>query len=183
MKITILNGNPDSKNKDFDQYLLDLKRSLEICNHRVRLFRLRDMNIKYCIGCFNCWLKTPGECFAKDESHDICREYINSDLAIFTSPVIMGFVSALLKKINDKLIPLIHPYLEMVNGECHHLARYDRYPALGLILAKDDRTDDEDIEIIREIYRRDAINLKTSLSFAKLTDNPIEEVCNEINNI
>jgi hypothetical protein len=54
---------------------------------------------------------------------------------------------------------------------------------MGLLLEKGKDTDEEDIEIISDIYRRDAINFKTSFSFTKLTSNPVEEVANEINRI
>lgn len=119
----------------------------------------------------------------KDGSRDICREYINSDFVMFASPVIMGFTSALLKKAHDKLIPLIHPYFEIVRNEVHHLPRYSKYPMMGLLLEKHKDTDEKDIKIISDIYRRDAINFKTSFCFAKLTSDPVEEVANEINSI
>ena len=183
MKITILNGNPDADNVKFDSYLKELSDLLKSSKHTVTILELRDIDVRYCIGCWGCWVKTPGECIVADGSRDICRECINSDLVLFTSPVIMGFTSALLKKAHDKLIPLIHPYLEFVQGEIHHLARYDKYPLMALLLERSKDNDEEDIEIISDIYRRDAINLKTSFCFTRLTDNPAEEVANEINRI
>ncbi len=72
-------------------------------------------------------MQTPGECVAKDDSALVCRELVRSDLALFASPVIMGFPSALLKKTGEKLIPLIHPYFAIDRGEVHHRARYDHY--------------------------------------------------------
>jgi multimeric flavodoxin WrbA len=183
VKITVLNGNPDARNIEFEDYLKKLSDALVSDNHVVTILILRDINVKYCIGCWGCWLKTPGECIVTDGSRDICLEYINSDLVLFASPVIMGFTSALLKKAHEKLLPLIHPYLELVQGEVHHIARYDKYPLMGLLLEKGKDTDEEDIEIISDIYRRDAINFKTSFSFTKLTSNPVEEVANEINRI
>jgi multimeric flavodoxin WrbA len=181
MKITILNGNPNAGNVKFDNYLKSLSDLLESNKHTVTILQLREMDIRYCIGCWGCWVKTPGECIVTDGSGDICREYINSDLVLFASPVIMGFTSALLKKAHDKLIPLIHPYFEIVQNETHHLARYDKYPLMGLLLEKGKDTDGEDIEIISDIYRRDAINFKTSFCFTKLTDDSVEELANEIN--
>jgi multimeric flavodoxin WrbA len=183
VKITILNGNPDNNNVRFDGYLKEISDLLESSKHTVTTFKLRDMDIRYCIGCWGCWLKTPGECIVADGSRDICRECINSDLVLFASPVIMGFTSALLKKAHEKLLPIIHPYLELVQGEVHHLARYDKYPLMALLLEKGKDTDEEDIEIISDIYRRDAINFKTSFSFTRLISNPVEEVTNEINRI
>jgi len=183
MKITILNGNPDATNNGFEGYLKKLSDALVSNNHVVNTLILREMDIRYCIGCWSCWVKTPGECIVPDDSRDVRRECINSDLLLFASPVIMGFTSALLKKVHDKLIPLIHPYVELVQGEVHHIARYDKYPLMALLLEKSKDTDEEDIEIISNIYRRDAINLKTSFSFASITSNPVEEVANEINRI
>jgi hypothetical protein len=183
MKITILNGNPNANNRRFDKYLKQLSDLLESGKHTATILQLREMDIRYCVGCFGCWVKTPGECVSKDGSYDIRREVINSDLVLFASPLIMGFTSALLKKAHDKLIPLVHPYFELVQNEVHHIARYDKYPLMGLLLEKDEDTDEEDIRIVSDIYNRDAINFKTSFCFTRLTDDPVEEVANEINSI
>jgi hypothetical protein len=180
MKITILNGNPDAGNAAFDGYLKRLSDRLVSDDHTVTTFELREMDIKHCVGCFGCWVKTPGECVVADESRDVRRAAINSDVVVWASPVIMGFYSALLKKVTDKFLPLIHPYAVVDQGEAHHLARYDRYPLLGLLLEKSADTDDDDINIISDIHRRTALNLKSRLSFTKLTLEPIEEVAHEI---
>lgn len=183
MKITILNGNPNPDNVAFDNYLRELSHHLELRQHAVNVFNLREMEIKYCVGCFSCWVKTPGECITKDESGDICRAYINSRLVLFGSPVIMGFTSALLKKAHEKLLPLVHPYLEFVQSEVRHLSRYEEYPLMALLLEKGNDTDEEDIKIISDIYRRDAINFKTQFCFTKLTSDPLEKVADEIDSV
>jgi len=103
MKITILNGNPDPDNQKFDDYLNNLIKFLELSDNSVVDFKLREMKIRHCRGCFSCWVKTPGQCIYKDDSHDICREYINSDFILFASPLVMGFTSAVLKIAMDKL--------------------------------------------------------------------------------
>jgi len=183
MKITILNGNPDPDNQKFDDYLNNLIKFLELSDNSVVDFKLREMKIRHCRGCFGCWVKTPGQCIYKDDSNDICREYINSDFILFASPLVMGFTSAVLKIAMDKLIPVLHPYIELVdNKECHHEKRYDKeYPFIGLLIEREDDTNSEDIEIVSDIYVRFAIDFKTSLSFVKQTDIPVQEVSNEIN--
>jgi len=183
VKITILNGNPDAGNSAFDGYLDGLSHLLAADQHEVTVVPLREMDIKYCTGCFGCWVKTPGECVVADESHDVCRAVINSDFVLFASPVIMGFYSALLKKVTDKLIPLVHPYIVVDQGEAHHRARYDRHPLLGLLLEKGDDADEGDVRIISDIHSRTALNLKTRLAFTRLTLDPIEEVAREINGL
>ena len=176
MKITILNGNPDVNNIAFDIYLKELSDELTSDNHAVTNFVLRDMDTSYCTGCFDCWVKTPGQCRTADAGRDINRAYINSDFVLWASPVIMGFYSALLKKVTDKFVGLVHPYVEFVDGEAHHLARYDNYPLAGLLLEKGMDTDDEDIRIISDIHQRTALNFKTTSAFTKLTADPVEEV-------
>ena len=183
MKVTILNGNTNDNSVTFDDYLTDLSYKLQEMNHTTEIFKLREMNIKQCIGCFDCWIKTTGECIYDDDSREICRTYINSDFVLLASPVIMGFTSALLKKANEKLLPLFHPYFKFKNGEVHHAGRYTKYPHVGLLLEMNEETDDEDLSIITELYQREALNLKTSLCFVKLTTDPVNEICNEINRL
>ena len=183
MRITILNGNPDTNKPRFDDYLEKLSNLLSR-NHKVKVLQLRDMSIRYCIGCFGCWVKTPGECSnAVDDSRAVRREYINSDLVVFASPIKMGFTSATLKKAHDKLLPLLMPYSEVYKFEAHHVSRYDKYPMIALLLEEEDDTDKQDVKIISEIYRRDAINFKATFKFTKLTSDPIEEVANAIDSV
>ena len=184
MKITILNGNPDPDNQKFDEYLNDLVKLLKLSDNRVAHFKLSEMKIRHCRGCFDCWLKKPGQCIYKDDSHIICREVINSDFVLFAAPLVMGFPSAVLKIAMDKLIPLLLPYIELVdNKECHHEKRYGKYPLIGLLIEREDDTDSEDVEIVSDIFVRFAIDFKTSLRFVKLTDIPVQEVSDEINRI
>ncbi|CAK8725577.1 NADPH-dependent FMN reductase-like domain-containing protein [Candidatus Electrothrix laxa] len=183
MNITILNGNPDAANIKFDDYLCRLASLLRFSEHEVAVFNLRDMDIKQCIGCFSCWVKTPGKCILNDDSPTIYRAYLKSDLVLFSSPVIMGYISALLKKMTEKLLPLIHPYVEFKQKEVHHQARYDKSPLLALLLETGEGVDMEDIDIISDIYKRTAINALTILSFVRLTSEPIEALVNEINRI
>ena len=68
-------------------------------------------------------------------------------------------------------------------GEAHHLARYDKYPLVGLLLEKGADMDDEDIRIISAVHRRTALNFKSTLSFTKLTLDPVAEVAREINSL
>jgi len=183
MKITILNGNPNADNVIFDDYLKALSDLLESSDHTALIITLREIDLRYCTGCFDCFVKTPGECVIKDGSDDICREYIHSDFVLFASPLIMGFTSALLKKAHDRLLPLLHPYFEVFENQIHHIPRYDTYPLTGLLLEKGKDTDEEDVTIVSDIYSRDAINLNAALCFTKLTTDSVEELANEINRI
>ena len=183
MNILILNANPQSEYQSFDRYLDRLSASWIQAGHRVYTLKLREMTIAYCTGCWSCWVNTPGECKSRDDSRYVCLEVVNSDLTVMASPVIMGFPSALLKKVMDKLIPIVHPYIVLEKGEAHHLSRYDHYPKIALLTDKCGDTDDEDIQIITEIFHRNALNMKTELVFIHNTLEPVEEVAHEINHL
>jgi multimeric flavodoxin WrbA len=181
MNIIIINGNPDPKQKDLDRYIKSLGADLTQRGHAFQSIILREMDIRQCIGCWTCWFKTPGLCMHRDEMPKIYRAVMDADLVILASPVVMGFMSALLKRANERFIPLIHPYIALVGGECHHRGRYERYPGLGILLHRGADTDDEDIAIITDIYRREAVNFRSSLRCAFLTDQSVPEVSHAIN--
>ena len=165
MAITIINGNQDSQNTGFDTYIDELIHLLNT-THQIHSFHLQSMDIQYCIGCLKCWLKTPGKCVIQDDMEEIYSKYISSDVVLFASPIDMGFTTSLLKTSHDRLIPLIHPYAEIVDGELRHLSRYPNYPKLGLLLEDEEKTDEEDIRIIIAIYQQMALDFKSQLAYS-----------------
>lgn len=185
MKVTLLNGNPTANDDTFDNYLVSLGRQLEAAGHTVSSLTLREMEARYCTGCWTCWVRTPGLCIHEDASREVCRDVIQSDFVLFASPVIMGYLSAILKKFMDKMIPLVHPYITVDNAEAHHRARYNKadYPVGGLLLGKTPGTDEEDIDIVQSIHERTMLNLKSHNAFTLLTDEPVEEVVHAIKHL
>lgn len=169
MTITILNGYQGLQSGEFIQKLDNISNELAK-NHNVNHFKLHKMNLHYCTGCWSCWWKTPGECAIKDDAEQIFRSVIMSDIVIFASPLVAGFTSSTLKKITDRLIVLLHPYIELINGECHHRKRYPNYPDIALIIDKEPDTDSEDISIVNEIYDRFSLNFHCKRRFTKLID-------------
>jgi len=179
MRITILNGNPDPGSAAFESYLDRLTAVLSP-GHEVTRLDLRSLDIKYCNGCFGCWVKQPGECLVPDDSRDVRRAVIHADFVLLASPLRMGFASAVLKKMMDKFIPLIHPYFEVDHGEAHHRGRYDAYPRLGLLLEQEPGGDDEDVAITTAAMQRMALNFKSALDWTRLVGDPVEQVAQAI---
>jgi multimeric flavodoxin WrbA len=178
MKITILNGSPQPGT--LDAHLAQLKPALESGGHSITQFDLRELTLRYCVGCWGCWVKTPGECSNRDDSHEMARAVINADFVLWAAPLKMGFPSELLKRANDKHLPLIHPYMEVDQGEAHHLKRYPRYPRIGLLLEPEGDTDERDLQIVTNIHCRTALNFKSRLEFSLTTDTAPVDIARRI---
>ena len=167
MKITILNGS--STPGAFDTYLAQLHSALAASGHAVTQIDLRDIPLRYCVGCFGCWVKTPGQCVSRDASLAMDRAVIQSDFTLWAAPLKMGFPDVLLKMALDKHLPLIMPYIDVVNHEAHHQRRYPRSPRVGLLVAPEPGTDARDLQIVTDIFTRTALNFRSCLEFSLTT--------------
>lgn len=179
MRITILNGDPDSAS-GFQNYLRAVSDRLMDSGHAVTTLDLAELDLKGCSGCFGCWVKTPGKCVKRDDSERVCRAAIEADLLLLASPLVMGFTTVLLKRAADQMIQIVHPYFVVEGGEAHHLARYARYPKFGLLVGADGGSDAEDIEITTAMWKRTARNLKSRMVFTAVANRAPEEVADEI---
>ena len=156
MKALILNGS-EKDDRDFDNLLSVLQNELTIADYNVHSLHLHDMKVAYCLGCFECLIKTPGECRHNDDGHEIMKQFIQSDLSVFLTPVIFGGYSSNLKKGLDRIVGLISPFFMQINGETHHKKRYESYPRImGIgILPQEDK---ESERIFTTLVSRNALN-------------------------
>ena len=181
MKVLIINGIPDQSNCFVYESALE-KEIQNNTEHQIDYFVLRNMNINYCTGCWDCWMKTPGRCAIKDDQEQILSRIPNADKVLYISPVILGYESSLLKTCKDRSIPAIHPYISIYKGELHHHNRYESMPEINVLLFKDQDTTSEDVDLIEDTYKRMALNFRASVNYFKAIDQ-IEGVKNVLNRI
>lgn len=131
-----------------------VKRFLEQKGFAVAEKRLLPMELDYCMGCFGCWIKTPGECVIKDSMADINRDTMQSDVAVYLVPVVFGQYSANIKNALDRWIPNILPFFEVRrNGDTIHPARYEKNP-LFIMIGYGDGLTPEDKDLFTKITTR-----------------------------
>jgi len=134
---------------------------LRVKGNEVEFMVLRNETIASCLGCFGCWLKTPGKCVIKDAGSDLPRKVIQSDIVFLLTPVTFGMYSSELKKALDRFpCPVLLPFFEKINGVIHHAPRYDKYPTLVAIGILPD-SDEESESIFTTLVARNGINLHT----------------------
>ena len=136
----------------------------------LKVVRLEDQSITPCIGCWNCWLKTPGICVMKDEMAKSYPDYVNSDTVILLMDTAKGFINHQAKAFLDRTIPHYHPYIEIVDGECHHVARYKSYPDMVFYYDTKGLTSEEE-QVIEDYLYRSAYHFKSQAYRIVLEDN------------
>ncbi len=118
----------DLRDKEDEKVISEIE---AIYKKPLKIISFRGQPIKPCLGCWNCWLKTPGRCAIKDQMAETYSAYVISDTVILLMDTAQGFINHNAKAYLDRTIPHYHPYIEIVDGECHHVARYERYPDLA----------------------------------------------------
>jgi multimeric flavodoxin WrbA len=141
----------------------------------VETLRLQDVKLGHCIGCFDCWLKTPGQCVQADAGRRIVQSILSSDTVLLFGRVMFGTYSPEIKRLVDRcLSPLNLPYLQVSHGETHHRPRYDRYPRL-VSVGVQGTPDADEAALFKLIVGRNALQLHApsyAVSVVSITDSP-----------
>lgn len=157
----------------FNQTLLDTFSK----DPEVTLYAINQNELKPCMGCFGCWLKTPGKCVITNDLIDQTNDaFVNSDLMIITSPIEYGCYSSSIKRTLDRGIPCILPFFRIHKGEIHHQPRYKKL-APQLIVGYNSEITSEERKTFNNLVKANATNLNIS--------NPPIYICtteNEITN-
>lgn len=114
-------------------------------------------NIKHCIGCFGCWVKTPGQCVIHDGYENTGIDMSKCTELIFISKCYYGSVSPFVKTVQDRAISYIHPDFVIRKGEMHHKRRYQNTISLSAHFYGENITDEEK-ETAKNILNANADN-------------------------
>jgi len=168
MKALILDGSREGDSLT-PVAVLGMGSALAARGAAVDLVILRMRDIAPCGGCFGCWTKTPGECVIADSAHDVLRSYVASDLVVYATPVTFGGYSSQLKKMLDRLIPVLDPRFVVMGGEVHHRLRYRRYPktiGLGTLPSRDPEAE----LLFARLVARNGLNVHQAPEAGVMTD-------------
>lgn len=113
--------------------------------------------IKKCVGCFGCWIKTPGQCVIPDGYQNMGEILGKTNQLVIISRLRFGGYSSFVKNVLDRSISYILPYFEIRNGEMHHKARYQNRMVLSAYFYGDEIADEEK-KTARELVEANAIN-------------------------
>ena len=118
---------------------------------------LHEKDIKPCLGCFKCWVETPGICVIDDCGRETAKKMIQTDYMIYLTSIHFGGYSAELKKALDRALPLLSPFFRIYHEEIHHEQRYDKYPNM-IVYGILDEPNKEQEKIFTELVKRNSLN-------------------------
>jgi multimeric flavodoxin WrbA len=129
--------------------------------------------IHNCIGCFGCWIKTPGVCVLKDGYNHITESLCKCSELIIISRCMYGSYSPFIRNVWDRSLPYLLPYFVTRNGETHHTPRYGNKFNLTVHFYGDDITEAER-ETAKALVAANGVNFYSKENSVYFHKNPQE---------
>jgi len=159
MKILSVNGSPHKEKGN--TYLIVrefLNGAKEEGAEIVDEIFLQEKKINYCLGCYMCWIKTPGKCIQKDDMEEMLGKVLQADLLLLSTPIYLDGVSAQTKTFLDRLIPVLRAHFTIHSGHCRHIKGEEKMPGLFLI-SSSGFIEMDNFELTIESLKRACLNL------------------------
>ena len=128
-----------------------------------------DESIHSCRGCFNCWLKTPGECGITDGYRNMGRRLSMGDELVIVSRCLFGGYSPFVKNVLDRSISYVQPFFDTSAGDMRHKRRYSNKLKLKVIFYGD--ADEISKETAKKLVAANARNLRAEVGEIYFVDN------------
>ncbi|MFQ6101820.1 MAG: flavodoxin family protein [Anaerolineae bacterium] len=123
MKVLAVNCSPRMDKGNTALILGPFLEGMREAGAEVELFYTQKLKINPCRGGLSCWLKTPGECFQRDDMQMLYPKLCEADIWVFATPVYVDGVSGPMKNLLDRMIPLLQPFFELRDGHSRHPLR------------------------------------------------------------
>jgi len=111
VKILAVNGSPRGAKGNTARIIQPFLEGAREAGAETEVITLKGKEIKHCLGCFNCWTKTPGVCVHKDDMPELLEKIGEADVLVFGTPLYIFTVSGLMKDFLDRMLPLLQPFI------------------------------------------------------------------------
>jgi multimeric flavodoxin WrbA len=137
-RVLALNGSPRGGAGATSKLLGPLLAGMRDAGAETELIRVRDLKLEPCIGCYSCWVQTPGRCIHLDGMESALEAWSRADLVVIGTPVYHGSMTGMMKTFLDRLLPRYEPWLvpsPHVEGASGHPARGSEPSRMVLVSA------------------------------------------------
>jgi len=113
MKVLALNGSPRAERSSTYHILKPFLNGMQSAGAETEVIHIQKLKLKSCLGCYTCWLRTPGVCIHKDKDGMAAalESYNTADLVVFGTPLYHFGMSGIMKTFIDRTLPRIEPWL------------------------------------------------------------------------
>lgn len=129
----------------------------EIDPQTTTLIDLSQLCIAHCVGCFGCWVKTPGRCVIRDDAVRVYPYIAKSSRVLYVSRVKFGSYDTPMKTMLERAIPVQQAFIRLLQGEAHHVQRRV-LPKQATIIGYGDIPAEEQT-VFRQLVARNAYNM------------------------
>lgn len=137
-----------------------------------------NRTIQHCIGCFGCWIKTPGKCVLKDGYDNMGELLSKCGKLTLISRCFYGCYSPFVKNVLDRSISWFLPFFKIRDNETHHISRYQNNMQLAVHFYGENITAEER-ETAKKLIKANCANFNVKnyeISFS----NSLDELCKEV---
>jgi multimeric flavodoxin WrbA len=171
MKVLAINGSPHLGNGNTGMILTPFLTGMKDAGAEVETLYTKKLTIKPCLGCLNCWTKTPGRCVITDDMADILIKIKMADILVFATPVYWDGVSGPMKMFMDRMTPLGEPFIEVRDGRSRHPVREGYGHGMVVLVATCGYFELENFDPMITHYKAVAENLERKFAGALLRPN------------
>ena len=128
-----------------------------------KIFSKEIDTIKGCLGCFNCWIKTPGKCIIIDSYSEMPKFILENGTCIIITEIKYGCYTSYVKNVLDRLPSgLLLPFFQTVNGEIHHVPRHKNTALKFIVIGYGQDVTYAEEKTFKDLIKRNMINLSVT---------------------
>jgi putative NADPH-quinone reductase len=133
MKVLLLRANP--RKTGYTQRLIDLfLQGLRETAAEVIDVDLTERKILQCLGCYHCWVITPGQCVHGDDMSALLEQFLEARVIVCATPLYYYSMSSTLKTFFERTFPLTREGLTRSGRGVRNNTRYpERWQGKRLI--------------------------------------------------
>ena len=133
-RVLAINGSPRAGDGMTDIAVRRFLAGAESAGASTEVVYPAKMKIAHCVGCLNCWFKTPGVCRHKDDMPSLIERMGKADLMVFASPVYVDGMTGQMKKMFDRFVSYAEPYFVFEGKRTYHPGRVSR-PVRAVVIS------------------------------------------------
>ncbi|MBI5249876.1 MAG: flavodoxin family protein [Desulfomonile tiedjei] len=129
----VVNGSPHGKKGVTYMLQRQFVRGAENAGAEVDEVFLNKKKISPCLGCFTCWIQTPGNCVIRDDQAELLEKLLWADIFVLATPVYVDGITGQSKVFLDRTVPLLKPEITFREDHCRHPSRRNKASKFAVI--------------------------------------------------